>query len=165
MKGFVKNEGPRGTFTLQRRLYPGSTLSFDDAYLTVGEKSGQKKGTEFVKWLRENCFPGDQWAFYKEEGVPYFTEEAAQGLKTSSEPSSAPARGAGRVMKRKQESGEKGLAITSNAIIEATFPEAQTLINKCSNKSVLKKALNLSQHFAKKDEHMRQLMKRIEQVY
>ena len=165
MKGFVKNEGKKGAFTLQRRLHPGSTLSFDDAYLTVGAKSGKKEGPAFIKWLRETCLTGNQWGFYKEDGVPYFTKETAKTLEIKPTPSSTPAKGAGRRMTRKQEGGEKGTAITPNALVEAAFPEAQALIEKCSDKTVLKKALALSQHFSKKDEHMRHLMKRLEQVY
>jgi hypothetical protein len=125
MKGFVKNEGERGVFTLQRRLNPGSTLSFDDAYFTSEEvEQGEEKVTEAV----------------------------------------APARGAGTVMKRKATTVNKS-SITPNTIIEAAFPEAHDLIEKCADRNVLKKALALSQHFSKKDEHMRHLMRRLEQVY
>ncbi len=164
MKGFVRNEGEKGVFTLQRRLSPGTKLSFDDAYLTVGEKSGQKKGPSFVKWLRENCFTDSQWVFYKKEGVPYFTSEEISQAEEKPVEVLAPSKGAGRIMKRKADTTNKG-SITPNLIIGAPFSEAQALIEKCSDKKVLKKALTLSQHFSKKDEHMRHLMKRLEQVY
>ncbi len=164
MKGFVKNEGEKGVFTLQRRINPGTTLSFEDAYLTVGKKSGKKKGPSFVKWLRESHLTGNQWAFYRQEGAPYFTsEEVEQGEEKVTE-AVAPARGAGTVMKRKATTVNKS-SITPNTIIEADFPEAHDLIEKCADRTVLKKALALSQHFSKKDEHMRHLMRRLEQVY
>ena len=164
MKGFVKNEGEKGVFTLQRRLNPGSTLSFDAAYLTVGEKSGMKKGPAFIKWLRETCLTGNQWAFYRKEGLPYFSSEENEQRKERPSEAVAPSRGAGRIMRRKVTEVDKG-TITPSVIIEAPFPEANVLIEKCSDKSVLKKALALSQHFSKKDEHMRHLMRRLEQVY
>jgi len=164
MKGFVKNEGERGVFTLQRRLNPGSTLSFDDAYLTVGEKSGKNKGPSFVKWLRESYLTGDQWVFYKQEGTPYFTSQQIEQVEEKPKEAVAPARGAGTVMKRKASTVSKS-SITPNTIIEASFPEAHDLIEKCADRNILKKALALSQHFSKKDEHMRHLMRRLEQVY
>ena len=164
MKGFVKNEGEKGVFTLQRRLSPGSTLSFDDAYLTVGEQSGKKKGPAFVKWLRETCLTGNQWAFYRKEGLPYFDSEEDEQIEEKPVSAGAPAKGAGRIMRRKVTEVDKG-SITPHAIIEAPFPQAHDLIEKCSDRRVLKKALTLSQHFSKKDEHMRHLMRRLQQVY
>ncbi len=164
MKGFIKNEGDRGTFILQRRLHPGSRLSFDSAYLTVGEKSGKKKGPTFVRWLRENYLSDEQWVFYKEEGVPYFAKTEANIAPAPPTKKIVPAKGAGKVMRRKRDPS-MGAGVTAKDIIEPAYEEARPLIEKCSDKFVLKKALTLSRHFSHKEEHMRHVMKRLEQVY
>jgi len=100
MKGFVKNEGDKGIFILQRTLYPGAMLSFDEAYLSVGEKSGKKKGAPFVKWLRDNYLSATQWVFYKEDGIPYFGQEELAEMIDPPAEVALPAKGAGRVMRR-----------------------------------------------------------------
>ena len=164
MKGFVKNEGDRSVFILQRRLNPGSKLSFDNAYLSVGEKSGGKKGVSFVRWLRDNYLSAEQWVFYREEGIPYFSKKELDETKDTPVKVSPPAKGAGRVMRR-QENGTKGTKITASTIIEEPFNQSKLLIDKCTDKAVLKKALSLSQHFSQKEEHMRHLMRRLQQVY
>ena len=74
MKGFVKNEGNRGSFILKRAISPGFSITFEEAYVVVGKKSGKKRGPAFVNWLRENVFNNAKWGFYKEEGVVYFDE-------------------------------------------------------------------------------------------
>ncbi len=164
MKGFVKNEGEKGVFILQRTLYPGALLSFDEAYLSVGGKSGLKNGISFVRWLRDNYLSGAQWVFYKEEGVPYFSQEEMSEIEERPVEAVAPAKGAGRVMRR-HVNDAKGTEITANTIIEQPFTQAKVLIDKCGDRNVLKKALALSQHFSKKEDHMRHLMKRLQQVY
>ncbi len=164
MKGFVKNEGKKGIFILQRTLYPGSLLSFDEAYLSVGQKSGRKKGDSFVRWLRDECLSGNQWVFYKEEGVPYFSQEELDEVEERPAGAVAPAKGAGRVMRR-HINDAKGTEITASTIIEEPYSRAKVLIDKCADRNILKKALALSQHFSKKEEHMRHLMRRLQQVY
>ena len=167
VSGFVKNESNEAFFKLQRSLPPGGKIKFSDAFLTVGSKSGLE-GKEFVKWLRENVFPGTDWGFYSEDNVPFFSENNKKNadVAPSAPPVSfEPGRGAGRIERRVRSKGEtNGVEITASKIIESEFPTAKTLIEKCKSRAVLKKALNLSQTFANKDEHMRQLMKRLEQV-
>lgn len=166
--GFVKNESNEAFFKLQRSLPPGGKIKFSDAFLTVGKKSGFE-GKDFVRWLRENVFPGADWGFYSDDNVPFFSETGKKNpdVAPTTPPVSLEAgKGAGRVERRVRSKGEtkKGLEITASSIVEAEFPTAKTLIEKCKNRAVLKKALNLSQTFANKDEHMRHLMKRLEQV-
>lgn len=166
IRGFVKNEGKDAPFTLQRSIPPGAKLAFEDAFLVAGKKSG-KNGKAFVEWLRENVFPGPEWGFYSDEGVPFFSETTAAKQDPAPEAPlpAAEAQGAGRVMRRARERGpEKGSKITPAAIIEATGPAAKDLITACNDKSVLKKAMSLTKHFAGKEEHMRYLMRRLEQV-
>jgi hypothetical protein len=55
--------------------------------------------------------------------------------------------------------------VTPAAIIEAPYEQARGLIDKTRDRSVLKKALALTQHFGGKEKHMRHIMKRMEQVY
>jgi len=165
--GFVKNESNEAFFKLQRSLPPGGKIKFSDAFLTVGSKSGLE-GKEFIKWLRENVFPGTGWGFYSADDVPFFSETSKknQDVAPSTPPVSLEAgNGAGKVARRARPKGEtKGVEITASSIIEAEFSTAKTLIEKCKSRAVLRKALNLSQTFANKDDHMRHLMKRLEQV-
>jgi hypothetical protein len=165
MKGFVKNEGTEAFFILQRPVSPGGKVSFEDAYVTVGKKSGKKEGVAFVRWLRDNYFAASNWVFYKEEGVPFFSaEEAKVAMETSVGPVD-PGKGAGKVMRRQAENTAKGTAITAKSIIEAPYAQAKVLIDKCADKSVLKKALAASRHFSQREDHMRHIMKRLEQIY
>lgn len=164
MKGFAKNEGRDAFFILQRQITPGGKIYFEDAYKTVGERSGKKENATFVKWLRENYLYASHWAFYKDDEVPFFSAEEAEVVVEAPIKSDAPARGAGKVLKRESHD-EKGTAITPNEIIESEFPRAKVLIEKCNSRDILKKALSMSRHFSKKEEHMRHLMKRLERVY
>ena len=169
MKGFIHNQTGRAKFKAQRPLPPNSKLSFDDAYLTLGEKSGKKKGPAFVKWLKENHFQDEGWVFYKEEGVPYFPKSSKNEEKVDSigkVPSSEtePARGAGRNLRKKNIRARKS-DVTPDAIIKADIPRAKALIEKCTDRATLRKAESLSNHFSQKEEHRRLILRRLEQVY
>jgi hypothetical protein len=161
MKGFVKNESRDAFFVLQRPVPPGGKISLEDAYSVVGERSGKKQEAAFVRWLRDNYFKGSGWAFYREEGVPFFSEEEPV---SEVKEAVVPARGAGKVMRR-QSRGSKGAEVTPKTIVEAPYDRAKVLIDKCTDRAVLRKALALTRHFSKKEEHMRYLMRRLEQVY
>jgi hypothetical protein len=166
VRGFVKNEGDSAYFKLQRQLPPQAKLSFSAAFLATGTKSGQE-GEAFVKWLRENIFPGPEWGFYREEGIPFFSDTSAKSRDVAPEAppvSDTEGAGAGKVMSRKKSSADRKVDITPSSIIDAEYSKAKELIETCRSKDVLKKALTLSQHFANKGEHMRHLMRRLEQV-
>lgn len=183
MEGFVKNETNKAVFRLQRPLPPGGVLSLENAYLVVGEKSGKKKGPAFVKWLKENVFTEEGWAFYKSEGVPYFSQPMQISKKKASKEESpsedsapdnnvveekkknvAPAKGAGRKLVRKNQHNTKTNR-TAAHIIEADLPEARAIIEKTKDRATLKKALTLSNHFANKEQHRRFIEKRLQEVY
>ena len=159
MKGFVKNESDRTLFVLQRAVNPGFSLTFDEAYVVVGEKSGKKKGPTFVNWLRETYFKNPLWAFYKDEGVVYFEEEA---LGASARKGTA--QGAGKNLIRRDDTQEDSRALALE-ILDSEIVTAKTLIDKCKDRSVLKKALAASKLRAGKEAHMRHLIRRLEQVY
>jgi len=159
MKGFIQNDSDRPVFVLQRAVNPGFSVSFDDAYVVVGEKSGKKKGPSFVTWLKENYFQDAVWGFYKSEGEAYFEEEAPQQTERI-----AAAQGAGKNMVRRDETKEKE-QITAQLILESEIVVARQLIDKCKNKAVLRKALSASKQLARKEAHMRYLIKRLDQVY
>ncbi len=173
MKGFLKNETGTSVFKLQRPLPINGMLSFDDAYLTLGEKSGKKEGATFVKWLKENHFQDEGWVFYKEEGVLFFSPKKkapAKNAKVGSpevvelpKPKIAPARGAGRKFTKEQKVKES--AITAGTIIEADIPQAKEMIEKTKSRATLKRALGLSNHFSHKEEHRRLIQRRLEEVY
>lgn len=171
MKGFVKNETGKAVFKAQRPLPPGSVLTFEDAYLVFENKSGKKKNQTFVKWLRDNVFAEEGWGFYKEEGVPFFPEKKVEAAAVKEEeptpapePKVAPAKGAGRKLVRKARKVTKSNT-TAASIIEADLPQAREMISKTKDRGTLKKALSLSSHFSKKEEHRRLIMRRLEEVY
>jgi hypothetical protein len=159
MKGFVKNESDRPVFVLQRAVNPGFSLTFDEAYVVVGEKSGKKKGSTFVNWLRDTYFQDSFWAFYKDEGEAYFEDESPREVGRIH-----PAQGAGKTQVRRDDAKEKE-QITAQLILESEIVVARQLIDKCKNKAVLRKALSASKQLAKKEAHMRYLIKRLDQVY
>jgi len=175
--GFVVNESLQAYFILQRQVPPGGKIKLSDAYLAVGRKSGKADEFAFAQWLQKHVLQRGRWGYYNQEGDVLIAKEAAEvdaeekavdaerkvGLKTS--PSrERDARGAGRVLRRNINDA-KGVEITPKAIIEAPYEEARALIEKSKDRSVLKKALALTQHFSHKEKHMRHLMRRIEQVY
>ena len=175
MKGFLKNETGKSVFKLQRPIPINGMLSFDDAYLTLGEKSGKKEGATFVKWLKENHFADEGWVFYKEEGVLFFAaKKVAKSTPKGTEPEVvelpkpksgkiAPARGAGRKLAKEQK--VKQSAVTAGSIIEAEIPQAKEMIEKTKSRGTLKRALGLANHFSHKEEHRRLIQKRLEEVY
>jgi hypothetical protein len=72
--------------------------------------------------------------------------------------------GAGRAMGRDYDEARGG-SVTPANIIEAPYDVARSLIEKTKDRVVLKKALTLTQHFSGKEQHMRHIIKRLEQVY
>ena len=171
MQGFIRNETKKAVFKLQRPLPINSSLTFDDAYLSLGEKSGKKEGDVFVKWLKENHFQDEGWVFYKEEGVPYFKSSAKKNNPAPSEPEvvelprpkKSPSKGAGRKLTKKARVAES--AVTAGAIIEADLPQAKEMIDKTKSRGTLKRALSLANHFSHKEEHRRLIQRRLEEVY
>ena len=167
VSGYVMNETGQSFFKLQRSFPPGGKITFEQAFASVGKKSG-KQGKEFVSWLKQNYFNDGGWVFYKSDGSPYFKTngvqaDAGQGL--HAQVPSDPARGAGKVLRRQMKNQvRRGTEITPDTIIKADYEKAQGLIDNCRDKQVLKHALNLSKHFAHKEEHMRHLIRRLEQV-
>lgn len=172
MKGFIKNETGKAVFKAQRPLPPGSIISFEDAYLVFEVRSGKKKNQTFVKWLKDNIFIEEGWVFYKQEGVPFFAEKKKQVEEHQDlvqeipkpQVKVEPAKGAGRKLVRNKSKVNRN-NITASSIIEAELPKARELISKTKNRSALKKALTLTQHFSKKEEHRRLIMRRLEEIY
>ena len=160
MKGFIINEGISAQFKLQRQLYPGSRLSFDDAYSVVGKKSGKRKGPTFVKWLKETCLPSPDWVFYKAEGELFFEESEKLNVEVVAV---KPGKGAGVTMRRKTELSKQA-SVGASELVEPDYSSAKELIDNCKSKAVLKKALALTRIKSNREQHMRHLMKRLEQV-
>ena len=180
MKGFLKNETGISVFKLQRGIPINGKLSFDDAYLTLGEKSGKKEGSTFIKWLKENHFLADGWVFYKEEGVLFFEvkkpakqtpdKKATKVLPGSPEvvelpkpKKHVPAKGAGRKLVKDHRVKES--AVTAGSIINAEITQAKEMIEKTKSRATLKRALGLANHFSHKEEHRRLIQRRLEVVY
>jgi len=158
VQGFIKNEGEEVPFKLQKAVPQGSTITFEHAFKLVGESHGFKQNMTFLRWLRETYFPESFWGFYKEDGT-----QINMG-KSRSAALAREGKGAGKVINRKVYDG-KGEGITADLIISRPFEQAKVLIEKCTDKAVLKKALTLSKHFSQKEEYMRAIMRRMEQVY
>lgn len=77
----------------------------------------------------------------------------------------SPAKGAGKIMRRSsQRQKSKGVEITAESMVTPDFPQAKLIIDDCRSRSELKKALNLSRHVSRKEEHMRYIHNRLQQV-
>lgn len=187
MRGYVKNEGTQAYFICQRQIPPGGSVELDDIYKSVGKKSGLENNLEFVSWVKTHVFKRGVWGYYEDVGKSLgekpvvekaapkkaATKKAATkkaidakevaSKKRSSSKRSEDAKGAGRALRRDANEA-KGISVTPATIIESPYKQAQVLIDKTRDKSVLKKALALSQHFGGKEQHMRYIMKRMEQV-
>jgi len=158
MKGFIKNEGEEVAFKLQKHIIQGGVVDLDYAYKLVGAVSGHKQDVSFVKWLRDTYFPESFWGFYKEDGtaIPLGKRKEAAVVTAG--------KGAGTIFKRTNYDA-KGEVITADLIISKPIAQAKVLIEKCKERAVLRKALTLSRHFSGKEEYMRAILKRIDQVY
>lgn len=170
MKGYIRNESTQAHFILQRQIPPGGRVQLDDVYKTVGKKSGLAEGPEFIAWVDESILTRGTWSFYGADDKPLQPKTKKVSAKkklTSSKTSSnakSDAKGAGRVLRR-DPTNARGKEITPSTILEAPYEQARSIIEKCNDKSILRKALNGSKHFSGKEKHMRHLMKRLEQVY
>jgi len=178
MRGYVKNEGRQAYFVCQRQIPPGGSVELDDVYKSVGKKSGLEDGPEFVEWVKTNVFRRGSWGYYEDAGKPLggqpvvkqaapkktAPKKPAVSAKGKSSKKAKDAKGAGRALRRDVNEAE-GIIVTPAAIIEAPYEQARGLIEKTRDRTVLKKALALTQHFGGKEQHMRHIMKRMEQVY
>jgi hypothetical protein len=188
MQGYVQNNGSTPVFIAQRGVPQGASVDFEKLHLTYAKKSGfEELEPGFVQWLRDNVFSDTKvWGFYNFDGseyefaTPEKEEKPAPKKKTARKKKAAAkkveevaekpapkkeARGAGKRLARKSTEARKGASITPSTIIEAEYTIAKPLIEKCNDREVLKKALTLSRHFSSKEQHMRHLMRRLEQVY
>jgi len=177
-RGYVKNEGTQAYFVCQRQIPPGGSVELDDVYRSVGKKSGLKNDLAFVEWAKAHVFRRGSWGYYEDEGKPLGAKTAAKKAtpkkaapkkavisdKGKSSKRSKDAKGAGRALRRDINAAE-GITVTPAAIIEAPYEQARGLIDKTRDRTILKKALALTQHFGGKEQHMRHIMKRMEQVY
>lgn len=156
MRGYLQNQGNQAYFVMQRQIPPGGKVNLSEAYKSLGSKSGLEEGIEFVEWLKVNILTRGAWGFYEQEGVPLKGEKTAVSKKagsrkkvvstTTTKTSSKKdqdARGAGRVLKR-DVNAIKGDKITPAKIVEAPYDEARALIEKCRDKSVLKKSFEVN---------------------
>lgn len=175
MRGYVQNNGSTSKFTAQRRFHPGGRVDFDNLIPTFIKLSGFSKSSPgFVKWLRDNIFSDERWGFYNADGSDFkFTKSKAKSTVANqdevvTEESAAPvkkARGAGQRLTRNVENDISDRDITPSSIINAEFSMARPQIEKCRDRIILKRALTLSKHFSNKEEHMRYLMRRLDEIY
>ncbi len=175
MRGYIQNEGTQAYFICQRQIPPGGKVQLEDVYKSVGKKSGLEENIEFVKWAQDNIFTRGPWGYYEEEGKklqltskksapqkPVVRKTPAKN-KTSSK-RETDARGAGRALRRNTDDGDS-LKTTPSSIIEAPYEQARGLIENTRDRLVLKKALNLTKHFAGKEQHMRHIIKQLDRIY
>jgi len=185
MRGYVQNASRQAYFVLQRQIPPGGKVQLEDAYKVVGKKSGleETQVSEFVEFLRSDVLRRGAWSFFEEEGKPFAgknkskktskstSEEVATNpddtrisAKRTSQKAGKSARGGGKALRRDSDEAQ-GVTVTPAAIIEAPYDHARALIEKTKDRAVLKKALSLTKHFSGKEQHMRHLLQRLEQVY
>ena len=185
MRGYIQNEGTQAYFVCQRQIPPGGKVQLDDVYKSVGSNSGLEDGLSFVDWVKSNVFRRGTWGYYEEEGKPLggiptktvpkkaAPKKAAPKKRVKSESAGTSskkekdAKGAGRPMRRdaRDTHDVTGRNVTPSDIIEAPYDHARSLIDKTKDRIVLRKALNLTKHFSGKEQHMRHIVKRLEQVY
>lgn len=171
MNGYIQNNGTTSKFTAQRGFHPGARVEFDKLLLTLSKNSGfNKVGMGFIKWLKSNTFSEDRWGFYNSDGSDFkFTKSNSKSVSQEAPEAVSediiPAKGAGQKFSRSPDAPANKNTITPTSIIEADFDVAKSQIEKCRDRVVLKKALNLSRHFSNKEQHMRYLMRRIDQIY
>jgi len=180
MKGYLQNTSARGYFTLQRQIQPGGKVQLEDAFKSIGHQSGleETQVTEFIEFLQNQVLVKGSWEYFEAEGKPFGAKTPAKKTpakkatpkkKAASDKGKSPkkandAKGAGRALRRDINEAQ-GITVTPAAIIDAPYDQARGLIEKTNDRSVLKKALALTQHFGGKERHMRHLMKRMEQIY
>ncbi len=179
MEGYVQNDGVSPKFVAQRAFTQGGSATFKQLHMTFERKSGLKSlNKKFIQWLRDNPFSNDFWSFRNSDGSNYEFDAPKTVAAPKSDATPAPqappavqpaekkkpAKGAGRNMVRDKSGVPKGVSITPGSIIESSFVLAKPMIDKCKDRSVLKKALTLTRHFSNKEEHMRHLVRRLEQV-
>ncbi len=171
MRGYVQNNGVTSKFIAQRGFHPGGRVDFDKLIPTFTKLSGFSKVTSgFVKWLRDNIFSDERWGFYNADGSDFkFTKSkakpTAEGQEAAKPAPIKKGRGAGQRLTRNIENDMSARDITPRSIIDAEFNMARPQIEKCRDRSTLKKALTLSKHFSNKEEHMRYLMRRLDEIY
>lgn len=109
----------------------------------------------------------------RKQKPPVEEDDQVDGLAAAGEPVSevsevkekvAPSRGAGRRLVRKNKKISKNNN-TAASIIDADATQARRIVAKVKDRSVLKKALSMSNHFANKEEHRRLIQRRLEEVY
>ncbi len=190
MRGYIQNEGTQAYFVCQRQVPPGGKVQLDDLFKSVGKKSGLEKTNEegiilplaesqvkdFIMFLKDQVFTRGNWDYYDQVGNSLEVKKSQKKavpkkrVKTESAGTSSKkekdAKGAGRPMRRdaRDTHDVTGKNVTPSAIIEAPYDQARALIEKTKDRIVLKKALNLTKHFSNKEQHMRHIVKRLEQV-
>lgn len=180
MKGYVQNLGTNAFFILQRQVPPGGKVRLQDAFRTLHGNNvelTEDKVAEFIELLKTKMPTNGTWGYFDESGVSLEISETSEKPvaleKSKSKNSSSPktsskkeddARGAGRNLHRDSDSVAKGTEITAATIIQASYDEARTLIESTRDRVVLKKALGLTKHFSGKEQHMRHILKRLEQT-
>lgn len=184
INGYIVNNNHEAFFKIQRRINPGGRVTFENAFKTLGRKSGLR-GMEFLLWLKDTHFSDPGWKFINTDGsdfvfgtkvaskdkeevfidFPSKKEEASVPKKEEEVAEISPGKGAGKRLERTVKNQvARGTEITPSSIISADYSKAEGMIALCKDRAVLKKALNLSKHFANKEQHMRQIIKRLEQV-
>jgi hypothetical protein len=173
MKGYAQNLGNAAYFVLQRQVPPGGKVKLEDAFKVVGKKSGltEDQTSEFVQFLKETVLLRGTWGYFDDSGVsldapvvkgPKAKKVVNEKISTKKQDD---AKGAGRNLRRADaDDTGRGVEITPASIIEASYDDARTLIEKTKDRVVLKKALTLTKHFAGKEQHMRHILKKLEQT-
>jgi hypothetical protein len=173
MKGYVQNTGNAAFFVLQRQVPPNGKVKLEDAFKVVGKKSGlsEDQEAEFVQFLREKVLLRGTWGYFDASGssLDAPVDKAPKAKKVVNEKVSTKkqddAKGAGRNLRRSDvDDIGRGVEITPASIIEAPYDAARTMIEKTKDRTVLKKALTLTKHFSGKEQHMRHLLKKLEQT-
>lgn len=174
MKGYVQNLGNSAYFVLQRQVPPLGKVKLEEAFKVVGKKSDltEEQVVEFVQFLREKVLLRGDWGYFNADGSqlgavskeskPPRAKRSSQNNTSSKQEEDA--KGAGRNLRRDQEVPRGAAEVTPSSIIEAPYEDARSMIDRTRDRVVLKKALSLTKHFSGKEQHMRHILKRLEQT-
>ena len=147
MNGYVQNKSPMWAHAMKRTIGPGQKVPLDELYEQYGKKHSLSAGEEFVEWLRSvKLKDTNKWNIVL----------LADGEPIEEDPKSEPTEN-DAVTKRIDD-------MDPLDIVDLTVRKAREIIPTCTNKKLLKLALNEANARAHKDSLCNILRKRIREL-
>jgi len=147
MNGYVQNKSPMWAHAMKRTIGPGRKIPLDELYEQYGKKYSLTPGDEFVAWLKSvKLKDTNKWEVVLLPDNAEMEEEV--------------------VVSKEKDDKSLGRVDDMDAldIVDLTVRKARELIPVCTNKKLLKLALNEANSRAHKDSLCRILRKRIQEL-